>query len=141
MVDRHLEAPLSAADLFGAQGDRAQVEHPSQHWAGPPFDAEQPSGSGGELKAGQLAGEVHRWQQGAGQARSIGGHQEEAEPGGGAGDDDENVGHVAVEHEGLVPDEDIAVARPGGQGGHSFVVPTPVVLGAGHRGRHPAGHD
>ena len=141
ILDAHVEALLRAADLFGRERDRREVEHALEHLPTVTVGAEQRRRRVVEFEPCLLARLIHRLQRGSGQPCGVGIDGEQRDTLARAGGHDDQVCDMPVEHIHLVAIERPAVARRGGDHSDAGLVPPTVVFGERQGGNGGARRD
>ena len=134
VLDRHVEAHLSATDLLGGERHSGEVEDGREDIPTATVGADERGGHTRELELRLLAGGVHRGQSRAGEAFGVRLHGEEADPGVAASGDEDQVGGGAVEDIALHSVEGPSTVARSGLHGDAAFVPAAALLGEGERG-------
>ena len=134
VLDRHVEAHLSATDLLGGERHGSKVEDGREDVPTAAVGADERGGHTRELELRLLACGVHRGQGGASEAFGVGLDGEETDTGVAASRNEDQVGGGAVEDIALHAVEGPSTVARGGLHRDPTFVPATALLGEGQRG-------
>ena len=134
VLDRHIEAHLSATDLLGGERHSCEIKNGAEHVPTATVGSDEGASSTVKHDLGLLTGLVHGRQRRGGDAVTGRVHCEQRHTGIGVGSHDHEVRSVTVENVHLRPRDRMTVARGTGLSGDARLVPLAVLLGEGERG-------